>query len=119
MSLPEPPPHKARPTLEARFVDLQKRLRGAVVCPRPVFGLADHVREALGRDPLRAGHAMAAASWLGAPDANERLATKLREDLLDLAALKAKVLEAPPTAVPAPAPAPAPIAETALESPWT
>jgi len=104
---------EADPTLEARFVDLQKRLRGAVVCPRPVFGLADYVRETLGRDPLRAGHAMAAAMWLGAPDAGERLAAKLREDLLDLAALKAKVLEAPPTAVPAPA------AEAVVETPWT
>lgn len=104
---------EADPGLEARFVDLQKRLRGAVVCPRPVFGLGDYVRETLGRDPLRAGHAMAAASWLGEADANERLVAKLREDLLDLAALKAKVLEAPPTVTPAAS------SEPALETPWT
>ncbi len=87
------------PSLEARFVDLQKRLRGAAVYPRPVFGLADLVREGLGRDPLRAGHAGAAALWTTLPDADVRLREKLRTDLLDLAALKAQILDAVPTAV--------------------
>lgn len=85
------------PALEARFVDLQKRLRGAAVYPRPVFGLADFVRLGLGRDPLRAGHAGAAALWATLPDGPERLRDKLRSDLLDLAALKAQILDAAPT----------------------
>ena len=90
---------EADPALEARFVDLQKRLRTAAVYPRPVFGLADFVREGLGRDPLRAGHAGAAAMWVGQPDGEARLREKLRTDLADLAALKAAILDAAPTAV--------------------
>ncbi len=90
---------EADPALEARFVDVQKRLRAAAVYPRPVFGLADMVRHALGRDPVRAGHAMAAASWLVSPDGDDRLRAKLREDLNDLAALKACVLDAAPSEV--------------------
>jgi len=88
---------EADPALEVRFVDLQKRLRAAAVYPRPVFGLADFVSSGLGRDPLRAGHAGAAALWLGLPDADARLEQKLRTDLLDLAALKAQILDAAPT----------------------
>lgn len=84
---------------EARFVDLHKRLRAAAVYPRPVFQLADFVREGLRRDPLRAGHPMAAAMWVGSPDGDERLRDKLHSDLLDLAALKSAILEAPPTPV--------------------
>lgn len=87
---------EADPAIEARFVDLQRRLRGAAVYPRAVFGLGDLVKFGLGRDPLRAGHAGAAALWLGAPDGAERLRAKLHADLLDLAALKAQILDAVP-----------------------
>ena len=90
---------EAEPTLEARFVDLHKRLRVAATYPRPVFGLADFVRFGLGRDPLRAGHAGAAAMWAALPDAEQRLGEKVRTDLLDLAALKAQILDAQPTAI--------------------
>jgi hypothetical protein len=85
--------------LEARFVDLQKRLLTAAVYPRPVFGLGDFVREGLRRDPMRAGHAGAAAMWAAMPDGEARWREKLRVDLIDLAALKAAVLEAAPTQV--------------------
>jgi uncharacterized protein len=88
---------EAEPTLETRFVDLHKRLRAAAVYPRQVFGLADFVRHGLGRDPLRAGHAGAAAMWTTLPDAEQRLREKLHADLLDLAALKAGILDAVPT----------------------
>jgi predicted RecB family nuclease len=88
---------EAEPLLEARFVDLGKRLRSAAVLPQPVFGLADLVRCGLGRDPLRAGHAGAAAMWTGLPDGDERLLAKLRADLDDLAALKTAILDAAPT----------------------
>lgn len=102
---------EADPSLEVRFVDVQKRLRAAAVYPRPVFGLADFVREALGRDPLRAGHAMAAASWSGLPDREARLRDKLHADLQDLAALKAAILDAEPTKAVA--------AEPTGAGPWT
>ncbi len=88
---------EADPALEARFVDLGKRLRTAAVYPAPVFGLADLVRTALGRDPLRAGHPGAAASWLALPDAAARMQKKLHSDLCDLAALKATILDAAPS----------------------
>ncbi|MFY9344254.1 MAG: TM0106 family RecB-like putative nuclease [Planctomycetota bacterium] len=84
---------------EARFVDLQKRLRAAAVYPRAVFGLGDYVRFGLGGDPLRAGHPGAAAMWAATPDREERLRQKLHADLLDLAALKAEILDAAPTPV--------------------
>ena len=89
---------EADPALEARFVDLGKRLRTAAIQPAPVFGLADLVRTALRRDPLRAGHAGEAAMWVAEPDAAARLAAKLRADLQDLAALMARVLDAAPSA---------------------
>lgn len=89
---------EADPALEARFVDLQKRLRGAALYPRPVFGLADFVRAALGRDPERCGNASAAALWLTGPDGEVRLRQKLTADLHDLAALKHRILDAEPTA---------------------
>jgi hypothetical protein len=89
---------EADPALEARFVDLQKRLRGAALYPRPVFGLADFVRAALGRDPERCGNASAAALWLTGPDGEARLRQKLTADLHDLAALKHRILDAEPTA---------------------
>ncbi|MCA8963393.1 MAG: TM0106 family RecB-like putative nuclease [Planctomycetes bacterium] len=87
---------QADTSLEARFVDLDKRLHHAAVHPRAVFGLADLVRHALGRDPLRAGHAGAAAMWTALPDADERLRRKLLADLQDLAALKAEILDGHP-----------------------
>jgi len=90
---------EADPALEARFVDLGKRLRTAAVYPAPVFGLADLVRTALGRDPLRAGHAGEAASWALLPDAATRMQAKLHGDLQDLAALKAAILDAAPTEI--------------------
>lgn len=89
--------------IEARFVDLHKRLRAAAAWPRPVFGLADLVRHGLGRDPLRAGHPGAAAIWAALPDGASRLRGKLREDLLDLAALKTHILDAAPAPVAEPA----------------
>ncbi len=88
---------EADPATEARFVDLQRRLRGAAVYPRAVFGLADMVRFGLGRDPLRAGHAGAAALWAETPEGPARLRAKLEADLHDLAALKAQILDAAPT----------------------
>ncbi len=90
---------EADPAIEARFVDLGKRLRAAAVYPRAVFGLADLVQTALGRDPLRAGHPGAAAMWLTGDDGAERLRAKLHADLQDLAALKAAILDAAPTVV--------------------
>ncbi len=48
---------EADPSLEARLVDVQKRLKAAAVYPGPVALLADFVRHGLGRDPHRAGHA--------------------------------------------------------------
>ena len=90
---------EADPAIEARFVDLGKRVRSAAVFPRAVFGLADMVRAALGRDPLRAGHAGAAASWTALPDGAERLRRKLHADLQDLAALKVAILDAAPTVI--------------------
>ena len=90
---------EADPAIEARFVDLGKRVRSAAVFPRAVFGLADMVRVALGRDPLRAGHSGAAAMWTALPDGAERLRRKLHADLQDLAALKAAILDAAPTVV--------------------
>ncbi|HEX5053317.1 MAG TPA: TM0106 family RecB-like putative nuclease [Planctomycetota bacterium] len=90
---------EADTVLEARFVDLGRRLRAAAVYPRAVFGLGDLVREGLGRDPLRAGHAGAAALWATLPDGELRLRDKLRADLEDLAALKAQILDAAPTRV--------------------
>jgi predicted RecB family nuclease len=89
----------ADPAFEARFVDVQKRLKSAAVWPRPVFGLHDMVAQAIGSDPLRAGHSAAAAMWVMEPDGAERLRAKLRADLEDLAALKELVLDAEPTPV--------------------
>lgn len=91
---------EADTSLEARFVDLDKRLRTAAVYPRAVFGLADLVRHGLAREPLRAGHAGAAALWLTQPDADQRLRDKLHADLQDLAALKATILDAAASAAP-------------------
>jgi hypothetical protein len=78
--------------LERRFVDLAQRLRGAAVFPRPVFGLADHVRLGLGRDPHRHGDAGAAAAWSESGE-RDRVAAKGRGDLADLAELARRYLE--------------------------
>lgn len=88
---------EADPSLEARFVDLQKRLRTAAIYPAPVVLLADFVRYGLDRDPLRAGHPGAAAMWVGEQDGDARLEAKLRADLMDMAELKREVLDAPAT----------------------
>lgn len=88
---------------DGRLVDVQQRLLAAAVFPRAVFGLADMVREGLRRDPLRAGHAGAAAMWRALPDGDERLRRKLAADLRDLAALKAAILDAAPLPAAAPA----------------
>jgi len=88
--------HEADPALERRFVDLRARLRAAAVYPGPVFGLEDLVRLGLGRDPVRAGDAGAAAIWAGQDEGDELLRRKLETDLRDLAALKADILEASP-----------------------
>jgi len=85
---------EANPSMEARFVDLQKRLKAAAIYPAPVVLLPDFVRYGLGRDPLRAGHASAAAMWVEAEGGDGQLTEKLRADLLDLAALKAEILDA-------------------------
>lgn len=101
--------HEADPAVEARFVDLHKRLTGAAVYPRAVFDLPDLVRFGLGRDPLRAGHHGAAGLWAQQPDGAERLQKKLHADLLDLAELKARILDAAtPATDAAPASASAP-----------
>lgn len=97
---------EAEPALEARLVDLQPRLRSAATYPRAVFGLPDLVRYGLGRDPLRAGHAGAAALWAAAGETH-RLRDKLHADLCDLAALRMAILEAEPVVVPAGERAPA------------
>jgi hypothetical protein len=80
-----------------------------------VFGLADLVREGLGRDPFRAGHPGAAAMWTTMPDGDDGLRAKLHADLLDLAALKAQVLDAVPTVVGAVEAAPGAAIEAAAE----
>ena len=85
---------EADPAMEGRFVDLQKRLKASAVYPAPVVLLPDFVKHGLGKDPLRAGHAGAAAMWTGEDDGDARLKEKLRADLLDLAALKAEILDA-------------------------
>lgn len=84
--------------LAARFVDLQRRLRGAALWPRPVFSLADLVRQGLGRDPARAGVAAAAAMWETDGDAEAKLVAKMRADLHDLAELKQRYLDPEPAA---------------------
>lgn len=85
---------EADPSMEARFVDLQKRLKAAAIYPAPVILLPDFVKHGLDRDPLRGGHSGAAAMWTLEDDGDARLEAKLRTDLLDLAALKAQILDA-------------------------
>jgi len=84
----------ADPAIEGRFVDLQKRLRSAATYPAPVVLLQDFVQHGLGRDPHRDGHVSAAAMWCGEDGADERLVKKLNGDLLDMADLKAAILDA-------------------------
>ncbi len=80
-------------SVEARFVDLQKRLRAAAIYPAPVMLLSDFVKHGLSRDPLRAGHISAAAMWTLEEDGDARLEAKLRADLHDLAALKNQLMD--------------------------
>jgi len=79
---------------ERRFVDLGRQLRGAAVYPGAIFGLAEHVRFGLGRDPHRAGNGRAAALWASEDEDGgaARLEAKGRADLLDLAALRRRFL---------------------------
>lgn len=88
---------EADPSMEARFVDMQKRLKSAAIYPAPVILLADFVKHGLGRDAMRAGHPGAAAMWMLEDDGKLRVEEKLRMDLLDLAALKEQILDAPVT----------------------
>ncbi|MEC7583817.1 MAG: TM0106 family RecB-like putative nuclease [Planctomycetota bacterium] len=76
-----------------RFVDLQRRLRAALLFPGPVFTLADFARLGLGVDPARAGHAAAAAMW--DEDREQKLVAKAMADLDDLAQLKTRFLDTP------------------------
>lgn len=85
---------EADPAVEARFLDLQKRLRSAATYPAPVALLQDFVQHGLGRDPHRHGHAGAAAMWCEEGDAEAQLVAKLEGDLRDMADLKATVLDA-------------------------
>ena len=80
-----------RPKVEARFIDLARRLRGASVFPGPVFGFAQHVEHGLGTDPHREGEADAAGMWAQRPEGREWLAHKGRSDLGDLCRLVAIV----------------------------
>ncbi|MCY2957728.1 MAG: TM0106 family RecB-like putative nuclease [Planctomycetota bacterium] len=82
--------------MSSRFIDLAPRLRGAALYPGPVYGLADFVRHGLARDPMRAGHASAAALWSLASDGAQKLMAKVRADLHDLASLKQTILDAKP-----------------------
>ena len=86
---------EADPAIEARFLDLQKRLRAAATYPAPVALLEDFVQHGLGRDPHRHGYAGAAAMWCQESDSEARLTTKLEGDLRDMADLKAAILDAP------------------------
>jgi predicted RecB family nuclease len=81
--------------LEARFVEIGRRLRGAALYPGPVPLLQDLVRHGLQRDPLRAGHPGECAMWCELPDARRRLATKGRADLDDLRELVEQFLPEP------------------------
>ena len=74
-----------------RFVDLQRRLRAALLFPGPVFRLEDFARRGLGVDPGRAGHAAAAAMW--DEDRDEKLVAKAKADMQDLVQLKAQFLD--------------------------
>ena len=85
---------EADPSMEGRFVDLQRRLKAAAIYPAPVVLLQDFVKHGLGKDPMRAGHASAAAMWTLEDDGDERLEAKLRADLLDMAELKSAILDA-------------------------
>ena len=78
-----------------RFVDLQRRLRAALLFPGPVFTLADVARLGLGVDPARAGHAAAAAMW--DEDREQKLVAKAKADLQDRAQLKTRFLDTPAT----------------------
>jgi hypothetical protein len=85
---------EADPSMESRFIDLQKRLRAAAIYPAPVGLLDDFVRHGIGGDPLRSGHAGAAAMWALEDDGASQLQNKLHQDLLDMAALKLEILDA-------------------------
>lgn len=79
--------------LEARFVDLARRARGAAVYQGPVFGVAQHVQYLLGVDPHREGEADAAAMWSSKAEGEQWLLNKGRSDLLDLCGIVDVVVE--------------------------
>ncbi len=74
--------------IEARMVDLKRRLRGAAIYQGPVFSMDDHVRFWLNLDPHREGDANAGAMWAEQPEGRAWLSKKGRSDLMDLALLK-------------------------------
>ena len=76
-------------SVEGRFVDLQRRVRGSAVYPGPVFGMAEHVEYALRRDPHRQGEADAAAMWAEREEGRSWLLKKGCSDLEDLCGLAA------------------------------
>lgn len=71
---------------ESRFVDIGRRLRGAMTPTQACFSLEDLVRVGLDRDPHRMGRAAAAALHAEAGE-TDWLVAKGRADLEDLAAL--------------------------------
>lgn len=79
--------------VEARFVDLARRARGAAIYQGPVFGSAQHVEYLLGVDPHREGEADAAAIWASRSEGEQWLLNKGRSDLLDLCGLVDALLE--------------------------
>jgi predicted RecB family nuclease len=72
------------PWLDARWVDLARRVRGTAAWAAPVFGKAELIAQALGRDPHRAGRAGAAPLFAQDPDAGDWIYTKGASDLEDL-----------------------------------
>lgn len=77
------------PWLEQRLIDLARRVRGTAAWPAPVFGKAELIRHALGRDPHRAGRAGAAPLFASSEDEPNWLETKGAADLEDLRDLHA------------------------------
>ena len=74
------------------MIDLARLLRGAAIYPAPIFGLAEHVRFGLDRDPHRLGRADAAALSGQGSAGHEWLMNKGRGDLEDMMALKEQLL---------------------------
>jgi predicted RecB family nuclease len=77
------------PWLDARLIDLARRVRSTASWAAPVFGKAELVTQALGRDPHRAGRAGAAPLFAADPDGAAWLDAKGASDLEDLRDLHA------------------------------